>query len=63
MFEAEQLRDEFDQILQAKRQTAEWLERLFAQQTDDNLRLRLAELRSHTQRHVELTERLLELVS
>jgi hypothetical protein len=63
MFEAEQLREEIDQILQAKRQAAEQLERLAADEPDGELRERLTELSSHAQRHVELTERLLELVS
>jgi hypothetical protein len=63
MFETEALREEFDQILQAKRLAAEQLDRLAAAQTDGERRDRLAELCSHAQRHVELTERLLELVS
>ena len=63
MFETDQLREEFDQILLAKRQAAERLEQLAAEQADGELRDRLVELQSHAQRHIELTERLLELVS
>ncbi len=62
MFEVEQLREQFDLILQAKRQVAQRLDELAAEAKGDQ-RQRIAELSSHTQRHVELTERLLELVS
>ena len=63
MFENELLREEFDRILQAKRHAAQRLDQLATEADDPELRGRIAELCCHAQRHVELTERLLELVS
>ena len=63
MFDTELLREEFDQILQAKRHAARQLDEMAAQTHDPDLRDRISELSSHAQRHVELTERLVELVS
>ncbi len=63
MFEREQLRDEFTDILNGQRQVAERLDRLMAATGDADLRERLQEVRDHTLRHLELTERLVEMVS
>lgn len=63
MFEREQLRDEFTDILNGQRQVAERLDRLMAATADVDLRERLQEVRDHTLRHLELTERLVEMVS
>ncbi|NLF29651.1 MAG: hypothetical protein GX591_02045 [Planctomycetes bacterium] len=63
MFEREQLRDEFADILNRQRQVAERLEKLLDATPDAELRTRLQEVRDHTLRHLELTERLVEMVS
>ncbi|MFW6155317.1 MAG: hypothetical protein ACOC95_08880 [Planctomycetota bacterium] len=63
MFEREQLRGEFTDILDRQRQVAERLDKLLAATPDADLRGRLQEVRDHTLRHLELTERLVEMVS
>ena len=63
MFEREQLRDEFSEILDQQRQIAERLDRILADLADATLREQLVEMREHTQRHLDLTERLVEIVS
>jgi hypothetical protein len=63
VFEREQLRDEFTDILNRQRQVAERLDKLLEATGDVDIRGPLQEVRDHTLRHLELTERLVEMVS
>jgi hypothetical protein len=63
MLERDLLRDELDQILRDKLDLAGKLSRVLAQVQDPAVRAQISEILAHSQRHVELTERLMELVS
>jgi len=63
VFERDQLRDEFTEILDQQRQIAERLNRILAGLEDAALRGRFVEMREHTERRLDLTERLVEIVS
>jgi hypothetical protein len=61
MLERDLLRDDLDQILRDKLDAATKLSQVLAQVHDPALRRQIAEMQAHAQRHVELTERLMEL--
>ena len=63
MFERDTLRDEFDDILRHKRQLAERLTGILSHVQDPAVRQKIAELQGRAEHHVELTERLVEIVS
>ncbi len=62
MFERDQLLIEFDEIVRQRTQSAEHIGRILERVSDDRHREQLQEMRDHTSRHVELTERLMEIV-
>ena len=62
MFDRDNLRDEFDDILCQKRRVAEQLNGLLAAACDPVVRERIAHLQDQAQHHVELAERLVEIV-
>ena len=57
------MRDEFSEILDQQRQIAERLNRILADLADAPLREQLVEMLEHNQRHLDLTERLVEIAS
>ena len=64
MFEREQLREEFADLLRSSRSSVAGIERLLADLDagDEALRTHLGELHEHAARHVSMLERLLEIV-
>ncbi len=62
MFERDQLLTEFDEIVRQRAESAEQIDRVLQQVSDDKHREQLLAMRDHTSRHVELTERLMEIL-
>lgn len=63
MLEEDFLRDEFSTILEAKRQSASCLTQMLEHIDDPNLRESILQLQARAMRNVQLSERLLEIVS
>ena len=63
MLEEDFLRDEFITILEAKRQSASCLAQMLEHVDDPNLRESILQLQARAMRNVQLSERLLEIVS
>lgn len=62
MLEQALLRDQFDQLLRAQREAVAGYEALARRLADEDLREEARQLQREKLRHVQLTERLLELV-
>jgi rubrerythrin len=56
------LRDQFEELLAGEKRAAEVYEQLLARADDPDLREQLGQLHREKLRHVQLTERLLEIV-
>ncbi len=63
MFEQDWMREEFAEVVELKRAAADRLAKILARVEDPALRTQLNELHSQAVRHVELAERLVEIVS
>lgn len=62
MLEQEMLREQFQALLEREQQAAEAYEDLLAKAADTSTREQVEQLYIGKQRHVQLTERLLEIV-
>jgi hypothetical protein len=63
MFEKDALREQFVEILRTQRETVDRLEHLLTQAGDSDASRQIAELQLRARRQVDLSERLVEIVS